>query len=97
MKNSKNKRTTILAIILLGLLILAYKTMFVSPDEDLLGDENIVASQRVESVLNEIDKINFDTSIMENANFKSLKSIEIPLPALPVGRENPFSEVSGAN
>lgn len=93
MKKFKNKRTTILAIILLGLLILAYKTMFVSTSEDLLDDENIVASQRVESILEEIKSIDFDTSIMEEQNFKSLKSIEIPLISLPIGRKNPFSDV----
>lgn len=97
MKNSKNKRTAILAIILLGLLVLAYKIMFVSDTEDLTTDENIASSQRVESILKEIEGISFDTSIMENASFKSLKSIEIPLPNLPIGRSNPFSIISGSN
>jgi hypothetical protein len=95
MKNSKkNKRTAILAIILVGLLVLAYKVMFVSTGEDLLADENIVASARVEGVLKEMESINFDMSIMENQSFKSLKSIETPLISLPIGRTNPFSSVS---
>ena len=93
MKNLKNKRTAILAIILLGLLFLAYKTMFAPADDGLLVDENIIASQRVEKILKEIENINFDTSIMENQNFKSLKSLEIPLISLPIGRRNPFSNI----
>jgi len=97
MKNLKNKRTAILAIILLGLLILAYKTMFVSTDEVLSNEENIVASERVETILKEIESINFDTSIMENNNFKSLKSIEIPPLSLPIGRNNPFAGTSVSN
>ena len=97
MKNFKNKRTAILAIILLGLLVLAYKVVFVPTGGDLLVDENIVASQRIEGVLKEMESINFDTSIMEDQNFKSLKSIEIPLISLPIGRENPFSPTSGSN
>ncbi|MEK7117004.1 MAG: hypothetical protein AAB837_02470 [Patescibacteria group bacterium] len=97
MKNFKNKRTVILVVILLGLLALAYKVMFVSPSEDLSVDENIAASERVEGILREVENINFDTSIMEDQKFKSLKSIETPLISLPIGRKNPFSVVSGSN
>ncbi len=91
MKNLKNKRTIILAIILLGLLILAYKTMFVSSDTESLVEENITASARVESILKEVESVNFDMSVMEDQKFKSLKSIETPLISLPIGRKNPFS------
>ena len=99
MKNLKNKRAAILSIILLGLLILAYKVMFVSSgvDESLLIDENIAASIRVESMLQQVESINFDTSIMQDPRFKSLISIETPLISLPIGRENPFSGVSVPN
>lgn len=97
MKNLKNKRTVILAIILVGLLALAYKTMFVPSSGDLSIDENIIASQRVDLVLREIDGISFDTSVMQEANFKSLKSIEIPMLSLPIGRNNPFAPTSGSN
>lgn len=93
MKNLKNKRTSILAIILLGLLILAYKMMFAPTDDGLTGEENIIASQRVEQILKEVESINFDTSIMDNESFQSLKSLEIPLISLPVGRRNPFSNI----
>jgi hypothetical protein len=96
MKNSKNKRTAILAIILLALLVLAYKIIFVSSNEDLTADQNIEASQRVEGILQEVDRINFDMSILQDQKFQSLKSIEIPLLSLPVGRKNPFSVV-GSN
>lgn len=90
MKKSKNNRTAILSVILVGLLILAYKTMFGGTSEDLLVDENIIAGDRISAILTQIESINFDTSIMQNENFKSLKSIEIPLLNLPVGRKNPF-------
>ncbi len=96
MKNSKNKRSVILAIILFGLLVLAYKVIF-APSDSSLSDENVVASTRVEGILKEIESINFDTSIIENQNFKSLKSFETPLISLPVGRKNPFSASSGSN
>jgi hypothetical protein len=97
MKNLKNKRTTIMLIILLGLLVLAYKVMFAPASEDLSNGENVIVIQRIETMLNEVKSINFDTSIIENQNFKSLKSIEIPLLSLPVGRKNPFSPTSASN
>lgn len=96
MKNSKNKRAAILAIILLALLIFAYKTIFVEPAGDLSVDQNLAASQRVEAILQEVEGINFDMSILQDQKFQSLKSIEIPLLSLPIGRKNPFS-VIGAN
>jgi len=121
MKNLKNKRTIILAIILLGLLIVAYKTIFMSSDDNApmpidvnipvtndispvgaVSDvntavANVSAGGNVESILREIENINFDTSVLEDQKFKSLKSIEIPLISLPIGRKNPFSAVSGSN
>jgi hypothetical protein len=96
MKNSKNKRTIILVAILLGLLVVAYKVMFVSSDSSLTTDENTVASGRVEAILQEVSRINFDISIKTDPKFQSLKSIEIPLISLPVGRENPFSNILGS-
>lgn len=98
MNNTKNKnRTYILAIILLGLLIFAYKTIFMSTDSNIASDENLLAVTRAEKVLKEMDKINFDTSVMEDESFKSLNSIAIPLPSLPVGRTNPFSGIFSPN
>lgn len=97
MKNSKNKRSTILVIILLGLLIVAYKFIFAPSSESALSDENIAASARVENILKEIEDINFDTSVLQDQNFKSFKSIETPLISLPVGRKNPFANAFGSN
>lgn len=92
MNNQKsNKRTSILIIILLALLILAYKVIFAPAGEDMASDENIIASARAEAILKEIETINFDMAVVEDPTFKSLKSIEIPLLTLPVGRPNPFS------
>lgn len=98
MKNSKNnKRTAILGVILLGLIIVAYKVVIAPPAEDLAVDENIVASQRVETILKEVESINFDTTVMEDPKFQSLKSIETPLISLPIGRKNPFAALYGSN
>ena len=97
MKNLKNKRTSILVIILVGLLIVAYKVLFISPNEDLTIDENITASERVEAILEEVETINFNLDVLKDPKFKSLKSIEIPPISLPVGRKNPFSNILNFN
>ena len=98
MKNLKNKRTSILAIILIGLLVVFYKVMFVSPDvDDFSANENIVASVRVEGILQQVETINFNLDIVEDVKFNPLKSIETPLISLPVGRENPFSSILNFN
>lgn len=93
MKNSKNKRPIILAIILLGLLIIGYKVIFTSSSRDIITEENtnIGAGEKVKVLLNEVEKINFDTKVMSDPKFTSLKSIETILPSLPVGKRNPFS------
>lgn len=94
MKNSKNKRAIILGVILLGLLVFAYKVMFLAPEEEILSsDENIAASARVEGILKQVESIKFDTSITQDPKFKSLRSIETPLISLPIGRKNPFSGI----
>ena len=73
--------------------------MFVSDNSSAEGtiDENVIATQRVEAVLNQIQSINFDTSVMENQNFKSLQSIDMPNLSLPIGRKNPFAGTSNSS
>jgi hypothetical protein len=95
MKNSKNKRTIILTVILLGLLAFAYKMVFMPSGDDSIATENIAASARVEQLLQQVESIKFDTSVMQDQKFKSLKNNESPLVSLPIGRTNPFSDILG--
>lgn len=99
MKNSKanNKRPAVLVVILIALLIVGYKVMFVAPQDDLVIEENIAASQRVESILVKVQSISFDMGVLENQKFQSLESLEIPLPNLPIGKKNPFSGPYSSN
>ena len=90
-KSIKNNRTAFLAIILVGLLIFAYKTIFITIESNLITEENVTASVRVENILQQVEKINFDTSVMTESKFKSLRDLSTPLISLPVGRRNPFS------
>lgn len=97
MKNSKNKRTATLSIILLGLLVLAYKVIFMPSSDDTLVEENTAVFEKVETVLAQIESIDFDTSVIKDEKIKSLKSIETPLISLPIGKRNPFTGYSGSN
>ncbi|MBN2093800.1 MAG: hypothetical protein JW740_00270 [Candidatus Zambryskibacteria bacterium] len=92
-QKAKSKiRTQIMLIILIGLLVIAYKVMYMPDQEEaLLIDENVTASQRMESLLDQIEVVSFDMDIIINEKFESLKSIATPLISIPVGRDNPFS------
>jgi len=92
MKKNKNKRTIILGLILVALLIVAYRMVFVSSDSEFLAEENIAASSRVERTLLQIENINFDRGALQDPKFLFLQSIEVSLPSLPIGRQNPFSK-----
>jgi len=94
MKNSKNKRTAVLAIILVGLLVIAYKVIFVAPPatDEFVFDENAAVGEKVQAILLQVENINFDTTVLNDPKFQSLKSIDTPLPSLPIGKKNPFSK-----
>jgi len=95
MKDSKNKNTIILVIIISVALILAYKFLFMSSTNTVSLDSNIASTtEEVANIMQEVESINFDTSVIKNDKFNSLKSLETPLISLPVGKKNPFSSSS---
>ena len=84
-----------MAIILVGILIIGYRSMFMKEDESIPSALNILenanASQRVADMLASIEKINFDKNAISDPKFSSLKDFSLPLPSLPIGKKNPFS------
>jgi flagellar basal body-associated protein FliL len=92
MKKTENKRTLILVIILLGLMVVAYKMFFGSSDvEQMVTAGNADAGKRIENILGQMERINFDVDTTQGQVFQSLQTIEIPLVSLPIGKVNPFS------
>lgn len=113
MKEKNNKRTLVLSLILVGLLIVTYKMLFMNDSVTTVGmpiginsnsainsqslNQDIIKTGSVDMLLSEMEKINFDISILEDSKFKSLKSIDLPIVSLPIGRENPFAEIYSPN
>jgi len=90
-EETKKNRKWVLLIILMALLAVAYKVVFVSSvDETLIIDDNSSSADKINTIKQQIDSISFDTSILNDQKFNSLKSIDNPLPSLPVGKSNPF-------
>lgn len=84
-----------LSLILLALLFVAYKVMFAPPGIDPYAtDQSVMEGEKVVAILQQVEGISFDTSVISDPKFKTLKSIEIPLPSIPVGKKNPFSAPS---
>jgi hypothetical protein len=91
MKDKKNKRTMILTVILIGLLVVAYKVMFVSSVAIENSTEDVGSINKIESVLKQVESIKLDTSAFGDEKIKSLRSIEQQQLSLPIGKSNPFA------
>lgn len=92
MNKKNNNRTYILLIVLVGLLVVMYKVMFMDSSSVTMDTvQNSEASARVEELTLRVNSISFDTEVLQDAKFQSLKSIATPLVSLPIGKKNPFS------
>src|SRR5690242_16408885 len=91
MKGKKNTRLIVMIVILLGLLIIAYRTIFVKEAVDTTAEANVEASARVEAILHQVEGISFDISLLSDPKLESLRNIQMPLPSIPIGKKNPFT------
>ncbi len=92
MRTKKNTRTNMLVVLLIAIVIFGYKFLFVEPIDEFAFQENQATMDRVTVLIQSIENINFDTSVINDPKFNSLESIEIPLINLPLGKTNPFSQ-----
>jgi hypothetical protein len=91
MKKTGNKNVLIGGVILIGLIILAYKLFGGSSGDLASAGGNADVGNRIENILKEMESINFDTDTTQSQVFESFQSIELPLVSLPIGKSNPFS------
>ena len=89
MSKSSNKRTPLLLVTLIALLLVGYKVIFVVPPE--VEEVNPASIIRLEGMINQLNSINLTNSAMNDPKLDTLEDINQPLPSLPIGRENPFS------
>lgn len=92
MRTKKNTRTNMLVILLIAIVIFGYKFLFVEPVDEFSFQENQAVMDRVTVLIQSIENINFDTDVINDPKFNSLKSIDTPLINIPLGKDNPFSQ-----
>lgn len=90
MSKQSNKRTSFLVVTLIALLLVGYKVMFVVPPE--VEEVNPASVIRLETMISQLNSVDLSTSAIKDPKFNTLEPIEQPLPSLPVGRANPFSD-----
>ncbi len=100
------KTATNLSVIL-GLITIAFagyylftqkSTMLLSTDTNRLEDEQAIMKAGVFIKHTQIlDQINLNFAVFEDERFVDLRSFYMPVPEKPVGRTNPFRQVSEDN
>ncbi|MEN9913191.1 MAG: hypothetical protein RLY66_599 [Candidatus Parcubacteria bacterium] len=102
MKNQPNsKKSTIGIIIIIVMACLAYYffTKGNSAPEGALVQQSTpqadAVSARILSLLNQVSKLEIDTSIFEDVVYMTFKDRSIQIPPVEVGRPNPFAPIPG--
>lgn len=104
MEALKRYKNIFIGAAVLGLIALAYFTLFkgTGSDDTLLlvgavvqSPEDILRNELLES-LRELRVLNLDEKIFSDPIFNSLTDFTVELSPQPVGRDNPFLPLSGA-
>ena len=93
---SNNNRNTLMLLLLLGaVLAIFYIFNNKGGDTSLLGsgDEQAAIGGEAVQLLNSVQNIKFDFSVIKSPEFANLKDITAPISNFPVGRPNPFAPV----
>lgn len=97
-KDSKLKYLVITLIVAIGLLVYFYWSGSQTPESmtlDEIDSVNQAVGVRVLNLLNEINALKIDTDFFKGQAYQTLRDYTVEIPALPVGRPNPFSPVAG--
>ncbi|HEY4515569.1 MAG TPA: hypothetical protein VJH67_00040 [Candidatus Paceibacterota bacterium] len=90
----KSKRTKILSILLIVVALSGLPMISKNLKTDEAVDSQFVESpelQEITDVLLEMQSVSLDTTLLQSPEFSYLSDSTLSLPALPIGRENPFS------
>jgi len=97
-KPSKMPYVILAIIVAIAALIYFYLTGNTTSESQTLQElstANQVEGAQVLSLLNEISSLKIDNSFFNNPSYKTLRDYSVQIPALSVGRPNPFSSVPG--
>jgi hypothetical protein len=95
----KKSNTLILVVVLLiGAAVYFYYAGGEAPESDTLAvsPEVHASAARVLTLLNQIRSLRIDPTIFSSAEYQTLQDNTVLIPALPVGRTNPFAPIPGA-
>lgn len=100
MKNQPSSKKSIyilLAVIAVSALGYFMFTGNSTPDIGLLGTGETTPpiAAEIVSLLNQIESLHIDTSLFTNPAYQTLRDYSVPIPALNLGRPNPFAPVPG--
>ena len=93
--NKSNKRTIILLVILLILVMIGYpmiKGNSVEPLASQASNEPII-SEQVKKMLDDLTSAKLDISVLQSPELLELNDLTLPLIGVPVGRVNPFASI----
>ncbi len=97
-KTSKLSYLVITLIVAIALLVYFYWSGNQTPESmtlDEIDNTNQAVGVRVLNLLNEINALKIDTGFFKDPSYQTLRDYTVEIPALPVGRPNPFSPVPG--
>lgn len=96
------KNTILISIVVAALLgaVYFYYQGSIAPQSETLQQEispDVQASAtRVLNLLNQIRSLKIDGSMFKSAEFQTLQDYSVPIPAVDVGRINPFAPIPGS-
>jgi hypothetical protein len=97
-KSSKLTYIILFVVVAAAMLYYFYFAGTTSPESLTLQEvslQNQAAGIRVLNLLNEINSLRIDNVFFNEQAYKTLRDYTVDIPALPVGRPNPFSPVPG--
>ncbi|MEK7610017.1 MAG: hypothetical protein AAB470_02770 [Patescibacteria group bacterium] len=101
MKTRSNPYKTIIGgVVIVGAIVLAFYFLGPSKSTDSLisvqaTPEANIASTRILNLLQQIKSLKIDTSIFKDPAYQTLVDYTVEIPAVNVGRPNPFAPIPG--
>jgi len=97
-KSSKKPYVIIAIVVIIGVIAYFYYQGTIAPTSTTLSESDIAdqaVGAQVLDLLHEINSLKIDTALFKDPAFLTLRDYTVIIPALPVGRVNPFAPLPG--